>query len=516
MTKGVQALIFTDCVSHGIVWQRSAGAYRIATELRRQGYTVQVIDYWSFLTLEGTDVVKGLLNKFVGTSTMFVGFSTTFFNTSNAIAHNKGFFKSSRSYNQMQRGGNAFATDYDILHEVAAHVKLLNPRADIITAGVRSTENDPIGTVRVVGYGEIHINDYLKWKSGKHPFFAPRIDGKVRVLDYNSKAEGFDFANSSIDWHPNDCIQPEETLPIEISRGCIFRCKFCSFPLNGKSKVDYLKEIEILRGEFLRNYELFGTTRYIFADDTYNDTTAKLEWMNEVQKGLPFKVTFGTYIRLDLIAAHREQAELLLENGLTAAFFGIESLNTASSRSIGKGMPSEKIVDTLHWLREDVWGHRVLTTGGTILGLPHDTYETMTAWMERLIDHRFPLHNFEFAPLGITDKNKIKRTFYSEFDEDPGKFGYTLHADGTWTNDKYGTTFQGCNELGFKAYTYAMETGRLNFSSHVVVSITDYGYTHEDLLLMSRRGCMFDSALYSRVYGKYINYVQALFKVETE
>ena len=46
-----------------------------------------------------------------------------------------------------------------------------------------------------------------------------------------------------------DCILPNETLPLEVSRGCIFKCSFCAFPLNGKTKLDYLRSPEYIKNE---------------------------------------------------------------------------------------------------------------------------------------------------------------------------------------------------------------------------------------------------------------------------
>ena len=60
--------------------------------------------------------------------------------------------------------------------------------------------------------------------------------------------------------------------------------------------------------------------------------------MHRAITSLPFKIKFTTYLRLDLLNAHKEQIPMLMEMGLASPFFGIESLNQKSSSSIGKGM----------------------------------------------------------------------------------------------------------------------------------------------------------------------------------
>jgi radical SAM superfamily enzyme YgiQ (UPF0313 family) len=139
-----------------------------------------------------------------------------------------------------------------------------------------------------------------------------------------------------------DCIIKGETLPLEVSRGCIFKCSFCAFPLNGKSKFDYLRDPEQIKDELTHNFEKYGTTNYFLCDDTFNDSTMKIERLHKAITSLPFKIHFTTYLRLDLLNAHREQIPLLKEMGLASPFFGIESLNQKSASSIGKGMKVEK------------------------------------------------------------------------------------------------------------------------------------------------------------------------------
>lgn len=71
----VDVLLFTGSVGALI---KPAGAYRIATELRKNGYKVQVVD--DFLHLcTAADKLWAIIDKFVGPNTLWVGFSTTFF-----------------------------------------------------------------------------------------------------------------------------------------------------------------------------------------------------------------------------------------------------------------------------------------------------------------------------------------------------------------------------------------------------------------------------------------------------
>ena len=68
-------IIFSD--SNGALgFGRYAGPYRIATELRAAGFTVQVVDF--FAELYQKQLIK-IIDKFVTKDTLWVGFSTTLF-----------------------------------------------------------------------------------------------------------------------------------------------------------------------------------------------------------------------------------------------------------------------------------------------------------------------------------------------------------------------------------------------------------------------------------------------------
>ena len=503
--EGVHALIFSDCMTTMNTWARSSGAYRIATHLREMGLRVQVVDYWAYLNIEAEELTELLIEKFVGSETLFVGFASTFFNW--RLLRSFGYRSTDKvGFYTSHVDSSVMCTTEARVQAIRDKVKSINPKTDLMLAGARASRKVAGMDVVVFGYGERHIEDYVKWKKGKNPFFQGTRDEHGRtILEYNTTAAGLDFGKTTIRWNAEDCVQPGESLPIEISRGCIFRCSFCSFPLNGRAKNDYLKESEVLAGEFIRNYELYGTTKYMFADDTYNDTNTKLEWMNEVVSRLPFTLEFATYGRLDLIAKFPEQIQLIQQNGCTSMTFGIESLNQKAAAAIGKGGKTERLIETLYRMRE-VWGNKVHTSAGFILGLPYDTYDTMEAWTDRLIDPRFPLHNPLFVPLGITNAKTTEKKFVSDFDKDPGKFGYVLNSTG-WVNDTYGTSLDGCEYMGKSMVNYMTKQGRDHYGSHVLIGVEDETLSREQSLVLGAYGVARHYAMGSRTYQRYLNYM---------
>ena len=70
-------VIFTE-ITDTILVTKAIGAYKIAYTLRKQGYTVLVVDYLRSFNL---DEFKKVIDLSVGSNTKFVGFSSTFFMT---------------------------------------------------------------------------------------------------------------------------------------------------------------------------------------------------------------------------------------------------------------------------------------------------------------------------------------------------------------------------------------------------------------------------------------------------
>ena len=397
----------------GEVWQRSIGPYQVAHHCRRHGFTTQVVDFteW-FRTAELEEAVF----KFVNEATLVLGVSTTFYRDT--------------IESQYVDTDTRYMLDNNPITERVANiidkVKIKYPNIKIIAGGASSylVKDNAMFDAVIHGYGEVAVVNYLKSVRDKKRNLYPQLHN---VDNINGAVDHFDIETLDHAWTKEDCILKEETLPIEISRGCIFKCSFCSYPLNGKKKFDYLRDPERVKDELISNYEQFGTTNYFFSDDTFNDSTIKLERLHKVFTSLPFKIKFVTYLRVDLLHAHREQIDLLYEMGLGSAFMGIETFNHEAAKSIGKGMHPDKIKNMLVELYYEKWKEEVSFTCSLIVGLPGETKETLYNTFEWMKLHPF---NDMWFPLRLGVGTYWKSDFESNYD----KYGYTLDANGNWDN----------------------------------------------------------------------------------
>jgi tRNA A37 methylthiotransferase MiaB len=470
----VDVLIFTG-VSF-LEFARPAGAYRIATELRQSGYTVQVVDTFPFMAEENFAGLQKVISKFVGLSTLWVGFSSTFFLRRDALRVVKNDSKSDLD----SKGVLLSAAQSNLLRQ---QIKALSPRSKVVVGGAKAFQRGfgEFADVYIEGYADTSVIKFTDYLKGKNPFFQFEHDvSGSMIIAKDPKAASFDFVNSKIEWHPSDHVATKEALSIEVSRGCIFSCSFCSYPLNGKNKIDYLKESSVLLDELVKNYETYGTTTYIYSDDTHNDSVEKLESLyNNVYSKLPFKISFVTYLRLDLLVAKPQMVALLKESGLIGCFFGIESLNYESAKAIGKGLRPEKALDMLLHLRE-IWGNHVTTSAGFIVGLPNESEQSARKWLDSVIAKDFPIDTSHIYPLIMSKPiHAATKSWKSDFESNPERAGYSFGSAG-WINNT-GLTFFRSQEIVTEYFKKDVATQGKKIGAFGIPGFMNLGFNRQEI-----------------------------------
>jgi hypothetical protein len=416
-------IVILNGTSRGML--RSIGAYQIANSLRNVGYTVQVIEYFPIIANYSLEILLQILDNHVDENTLWVGFSSTFL----VLDDNVPIWVQNNDYSSQFVGSAQLQT-------IKNFISKKNSKCKFVLGGARPSQVPAWDFINyfIIGYADQTAIDLTKYLQGKNPFmqFVENKNGSRSVV-YDKKGSLFNFTEGVFRWHESDHIRSGESLPIEISRGCIFRCAFCAYPLNGKKKLDFIKDSKILRDELTYNYEKYKITDYIFVDDTHNDSVEKLEILyNEVYSKLDFKINFSAYLRLDLLRSHPETIELLKESGLKSCFFGIESLNYETNKTVGKGIKINNALETLTILK-DKWTD-IYKQAGFIIGLPNDSEDTINEWLTTISDSTFPVDHVNVGALYISNsKGKIWK---NKFEENLEKYGYTFTGPDNWINNK--------------------------------------------------------------------------------
>lgn len=459
---------------------RPLGAYRLASELRSHGYTVLVIDNLA----NWIDDVKSfldLLSNVIGKETLFVGYSSTFFSMANVNDTDI------KCFEDFYKGGlSQWPAPAMTMLRINQFIKKLNPDIKILHGGASTSPTQELkdGGVdyAVQGFADgviVEIADCLKNK--QHIRF--NLKNNIKVIDYDVTASTFNFPRSQTLFHPSDIIDPAEVLPMETSRGCLFKCSFCAFPLLGRKKnhPEYHKHIDCIAEEFKRNYEDFGVTNYMFSDDTFNESTEKLEHIYTAIKQSGVNIRFHCYIRLDLLERFPEQIKLLKDMGIQSCFLGIETLNIQAAKAIGKSSHPDRVKAALVDMRK-VWGNDVVVFGSFIAGLPHETEETIDTWMQWVYDHPDLINSYVIRALMIDDA----RVSPSDICSNPEKYGYKILSETAignhfkWVNNT-GLSVFAAEIISTKWMEKSWSTGRLGVAGHELKSLLSLGYTFDEL-----------------------------------
>lgn len=464
----MQVILFTD-VADTIGYGKYAGTYKVATEVRLAGYTCQVVDLFSKFTYQE---LENIINKFVTNETVLIGFSCTLMEKRIGLYNSK----DSTVYN--------FGRPDEEVRSLLDYTKIKNSKIKTVAGGARININS---TWDFIDYTVINKGDIAIVKLVEHLLYGNNLPlvktEPYKVIDGSSPDYFYSqeqFATSKIIYQPQDIILPGECLPIEVARGCIFSCAYCHFDLIGKKIGDWQKAEDSLRDELLRNYELYGTTHYMVSDELINESLPKMELVHKVFTNLPFKITYTSYARLDLISAFPQMRDMIQESGAVSIAFGIETMNDVAGKKIGKGLGKDRTKAALAHCAE-TWKGKIVTSSQFIVGLPGEDEASIRETVDWLVSDECELDIFGFLPLFIRPEEDGRST--SKIDRDPKKFGYVLHEEKPWEGEHM--NFQQACSLVSNIYRDPRVQKKIKFSAATWMGrLLNLGYTIEDVFAM--------------------------------
>ena len=455
-----------------------AGPARLATELRINGFETICIDIGTIQHISFLDLYEKIINKFVSKDTLWIGFSTTFFESLCGVP-----IKRITDQNQLVTSNN----DVGFLNKIIDMCKAKNPTIKFIVGGGNYINLHAYNFIHFRGNADFEIVEFTKWC--KDSSYSPKLNHSNKIVTCKEYDK---FVISKIKWDKTDLLSPSTVLPIEISRGCIFKCKFCAFPLNGKTKGEWVKHAEILKEELIENYENFGTTEYIFADDTYNDSMDKITDLYEnVFSQLPFKIKWTAYLRLDLMHRFKESADILYKSGIKNIMVGIETNNDISAKAIGKGLDFNKQISYIQDLKSKDYKD-ILISSGFIYGLPNDTRDSIDGLHNWLLSKDNPLDNWAVTTLGINPPDKtFNKNNFSDIDINYEKYGYVIpdelkaNKQMSWQLPNQNLSFEQCSILSNNTLEKSIALPNYKAGSFVYPRFRSMGISEEELISKS-------------------------------
>lgn len=180
-------------------------------------------------------------------------------------------------------------------------------------------------------------------------------------------------------------------LPMSASRGCVYKCSFCSRTLGEMNRRRSVASV-LLEMEY--NIERFGCESIAFVDETF---IFGKKWMREFmdamkKRGLNKKLTWSCSTRVTGLSL--EFLQELRESGCYYIFFGLESASEETLKRINKNTKVKNMLDAVSWTKQA----GIIPTGAFILGLPGETEQEVHMAIE--LGRKLDLYSITF-PIAV-------------------------------------------------------------------------------------------------------------------
>lgn len=364
---------------------RTIGAYQLSYWLRTHNIQSRVIDFCQWFT--AAEIVE-LTELLITNKTKFIGVSTTFWGPYDVPAN---------------------------ILEAQTIIKQRYPHLKFVYGGARVDTDDvkKIADIIITGEAEEKLVQLIK--------------------GHNIGIRSFDITCLEHRYVEEDCIIEGEVLPLELGRGCIFKCKFCGHHNLGKPKHTYQRQHRYIEEELAYNYEQFKTTKYLFLDDTVNEDPDKVQRMSTLPTTLGFNIQWTGYLRLDLLNSFPDTPYQLLESGLKTCYFGVETFHPKAGTVIGKGWNGKKGQQYIDTLYNNIWKKDVPLWMNYIVGLPYETAEDIERTVQWCEQREYGYHNFVSLNLYKQFTDSGPR---SEFSINAEKYGYKFDDNDQWFTEQ--------------------------------------------------------------------------------
>lgn len=414
----------------GIGNSRYLGPYVLTSRFRGLGLTAIVIDHASLLD----DLIERIVRN-ADANTEIIGFSSTFMTPAKQTedSGDLGYYRGLLWFDEA-----ADATAW--FKRLRAQLATKGCKAKLVVGGAKALylafvpESHALFDYFILGSADHTLEDlFFHLREGR-----PADIRKYGEINYLTAPPEENQSATLIQnlWSPEDAIRKEESLPLELTRGCQYNCKFCHFEKQFSTR----KDLALLKEELVRNFEIHGTRFYHFSDDCFNDRREKVESFCNVFLSLPFKIEWTSYARVDVACRFPESLDLMVSSGARALFWGIESLNSEVARKVGKGTAAEKVKEMFVSSRAK---HRdnLLNHGAFIIGLPGESEDSIWKSVEWIVES----DTLDFVSLFVLSLRpynpKLDKVVidYADYSRNPEKYGFKKVSFGKnayWEHDQ--------------------------------------------------------------------------------
>lgn len=216
----------------------------------------------------------------------------------------------------------------------------------------------------VSGEAELSFPDVL---DSRHTFPCSGINVlKSEVIKGLDSLEFPDFSG----FMPQIREKLKTEYPLLTSRGCPYRCTYCTVGLISGKKWRFRSPENVI-AELNSARKLYGTRRFYVFDDNFSLNVKRAKTICEmlISSGLQMEWACPNGLRADRL--DRELADLMKKSGCKQVSLGIESADEEVLSRVKKGETLEKVSHAIEILKEQ----DIHVRGFFIIGLPGDTYD---------------------------------------------------------------------------------------------------------------------------------------------
>jgi anaerobic magnesium-protoporphyrin IX monomethyl ester cyclase len=383
------------------------GLAYLASSLNECGYSCKIIDATiHFHSLEENDLLmyeKWLSNQLVEfMPTLLIGIGPCTTPALRGIIKTKNVIEKTYPHTPLIYGG-PFPT---LKSQIPFFFNYLNA-----TAVVRGDGEKPI----------VHIADTLSRVSPRYPakgvVWAPNSITEINIeKDLDKIRLPSRSALENNQYYPSlrrDRFDGEITTSIFFSRGCPYKCSFCSSPASGG--VYRKRSTENLLLEIIDCIENFQIKNYIFYDDCLfiksKDVEKKIEHFCDELLSLSEKIQWQMEMRGDVLSTLSEYTfTKLQEAGCIQINIGIEKTTNDHLLEINKNLLISEVVEACTKTKK--FAPNIVLAGTFILGGVSETVESINSSIDFAC--KLPLDFAHFSPLQVYPETEIFHTAFPE------------------------------------------------------------------------------------------------------
>ena len=306
--------------------------------------------------------------------------------------------------------------------EIARQVKKIKRGSTIILGGTHGTlmpaetlSAIPEIDIVVRGEGELTAVELLRGLRSKHPLaeiqgISYRSEGQIYHTDSRDLIDDLDslpfLAYHMLPLHkykphpPHGRAYPFAT--IITSRGCPYRCSYCSKPIFGS--IFRAQSPERVIDEISYYMSKFGVREIAFYDDVLTLDKKRIHAISDGILKIGRKLNWTCESRVNLV--DREILRHMKAAGCYAIAYGIESASQEILDAIHKGIKPEQVIEAIRMTREA----GMQTIGYFMIGSPGETRDTINATIEFAKSLKLDFVQFSITtPLPGSELYKIYR-----------------------------------------------------------------------------------------------------------